>query len=285
MLLANSSWREILHLRCVHSGLRQAGLASQMLGVLLILLADVFHQLFVGPQRRRELDLERLRVHDRIDDGGFVFQRSQIYARIALDRVQLLAVRMAAEIEPELIVEANSIDDQSVPLPFADGVAVPGGIGIVGVFGLVQEDLSEAVNVALEQEKDVRVCLLDDAPGIGSDARDAGRQAIGLGIVLGSLDSKTFLPSAVISIVSPDINPWATSPIGPPPFHTPERSTRPSERRGVGPCGLAGPRPRPLPFFVSAFALPPAGAVDCAGVSAGSLPVAGEVGCWACPRS
>src|SRR5271155_5278727 len=47
------------------------------------------------------------------------------------------------------------------------------------------------------------------------------------------------------------------------------RSGCPSGRRGVGPAGTAGPRPRPLAaaFAVSGFALPPAGAVASDGLN------------------
>src|SRR5215470_5123251 len=40
--------------------------------------------------------------------------------------------------------------------------------------------------------------------------------------------------------------PCARSPTGPPPCQTPEKSGRPSASLGAGPCGAAGPRPRPV---------------------------------------
>jgi len=80
-------------------------------GVLLVLLADVFHQLFARPQGGLELDLEGLGVGNRIDDLGFDIQRAQVGSRDAFDGVQLLGMRVPAEIEPELVVVADSVDD------------------------------------------------------------------------------------------------------------------------------------------------------------------------------
>ena len=57
--------------------------------------------------------------------------------------------------------------------------------------------------------------------------------------------SMIFLDQGVREISSPGINPWATSPIGPPPFQTPGKSGFPSAMRGVGPVGRA----LPLPFL------------------------------------
>src|SRR3984885_7197123 len=59
-------------------------------------------------------------------------------------------------------------------------------------------------------------------------------------------ESMTLLPSGDSGIVSPFATPWARSPTGPPPCQTPDRSMVPSGRCGAGPCGTAGPRPRPV---------------------------------------
>ena len=69
-------------------------------------------------------------VSSRIGDGGFDLQMTEIGAAETLDDVQLFGVRMAREIEPEFIVEADGIDHQGVAVPASDGIAVPGGIGI-----------------------------------------------------------------------------------------------------------------------------------------------------------
>ena len=68
-----------------------------------------------------------------IVDGHIDRQVSQIGAGVALDGMQLFRVRMAQIIEPEFVVVSDRIDHQRVSFPMADGMAVPGGIGIVGM--------------------------------------------------------------------------------------------------------------------------------------------------------
>src|SRR5438093_3119768 len=91
---------------------------------------------------------------------------------------------MTAEIKPELIIESDGVDDERVALPAADRVTVPSGVEIIRMFADIHEDLAIAVNISLEQEKDMG-WRLHDSPWIGSDARYTGRQAIRLRIVLG----------------------------------------------------------------------------------------------------
>ena len=66
------------------------GRARDVLDVLVVLVADVFHQLLAGPQRGRVLDRERPRVGAGIVDRRDVLELAELRARIALDRVQLL---------------------------------------------------------------------------------------------------------------------------------------------------------------------------------------------------
>src|SRR5271165_2259702 len=75
-------------------------------------------------------------------------------------------------------------------------------------------------------------------------------------------DLKIFSAAGVIGITAPLGIPWAISPTGPPPCQTPERSTVPSARWGVGPLGRSGARRRGAagPAAVAASTLPPAGA-------------------------
>src|SRR5579863_8750093 len=55
---------------------RQSSAAAHVLRVLLILLADVFHQLFVRTEASGEGQRERLRVVARVDDGDLVLERA-----------------------------------------------------------------------------------------------------------------------------------------------------------------------------------------------------------------
>src|SRR6516225_3892405 len=60
-------------------------------------------------------------------------------------------------------------------------------------------------------------------------------------------DSIRALAAGSKGIVSPFVSPCSRSPTGPPPLHTPERSTDPSGRRGVGPEGADVPERPPAP--------------------------------------
>ena len=152
--------------------------------ILVVFLADVFHEFVSGLKSGGEGQLEWSGVCTRIVDRDFIDQSSKILSRPAFSRVQFCGVGMASEIEPEPVVESDSIDDKSVAFIVSDRVAVPRRIEILGMFSLVQKDLAVAVNVSLEQKE--HVCRrLEDSPGIRRDARYAGRQAIRLGIVLG----------------------------------------------------------------------------------------------------
>src|SRR5437016_272706 len=127
-----------------------------MLRVLLVFLADVFHQFFAGLETCVERHLEWLGVCTGIINRDFIDQSTEILSRVAFDRVQLLRVRMTAEIEPELVIESDRIDDQSVSFEVPDRMAVPRRVEIIRMFALVQKDLAIAVNVSFKQEKDVR---------------------------------------------------------------------------------------------------------------------------------
>ena len=68
--------------------------------------------------------------------------------RPALDRVQLLGVRRALAIEPELVVEADRVDDERVlAFPAADRMAEPRRIELRRMLAAVHEDLAVAVDV------------------------------------------------------------------------------------------------------------------------------------------
>src|SRR5580704_15695761 len=77
-----------------------------------------------------------------------------------------------------------------------------------------------------------------------------------------SCDLRVFMSASAhgsITTSSPGLSPLVMSPeLLPPPDHNPEKSGVPSGRCGVGPAGVAGPRP-PLPFAAPLVA-PGAGA-------------------------
>src|SRR5262245_1915779 len=100
-----------------------------------------------------ELHGERLRIGAGIGDRGHDLELAELGARIALDGLELLRVRMADEVEPEEVVEPDRLDDERVALPVADRVAVPRRLFVVGMPAAIHEDLPEAVDVAFEQEE------------------------------------------------------------------------------------------------------------------------------------
>src|SRR5689334_3401992 len=99
---------------------------------------------------------ERPRVGAGISDGDLFGENAEFRALIALDRVELLGMRMPDEVEPEFVVEADRIDHQSVVFPFTGRMPVPGGVGIGGMRATIHKDLTIAVNVAFEKNIDVR---------------------------------------------------------------------------------------------------------------------------------
>src|SRR5262245_45098320 len=88
---------------------------------LVVLGADVLHEVDAGRREAgRELQLNRLGERTWIVERELVDERSVIDARPSLDRVQLLGVRCASRVEPELVVVADRIDDERVAAPRSD---------------------------------------------------------------------------------------------------------------------------------------------------------------------
>ena len=152
--------------------------------ILVVFLADVFHEFVSGLKSGGEGQLEWSGVCTRIVDRDFVDQSSKILSRPAFNRVQFCRVGMAPEIEPEPVVESDGVDDKGVAFIVCDRVAVPRRIEILGMFSLVQKDLAIAVDISLKEKEDVGR-RLQDSPRIGRYARYAGWQAIRLRIILG----------------------------------------------------------------------------------------------------
>src|SRR5262245_26823022 len=88
---------------------------------LIVLRADVFHKFDILTHAARgELELYGFRVRAGIVDREVVDQRAEIGPREPLDGVELLRVRRAAAVEPELVVVADSVDDERVTFPTTD---------------------------------------------------------------------------------------------------------------------------------------------------------------------
>src|SRR6266516_650435 len=163
--------------------LPHSGRPLDVVHVLIIFLANVLHELFARYEAGGKSQLEGPGIIARIVDGDFVDQGTEVFSSPALGGVQLLRVRVSAEIEPKFVVESDRIDYQRVAFPVSDGVPVPGRIDILGMLAAVHEDLPVAMDVSFKQEEDVRWSL-HDPPGVGGDTRHTRRQAVRLGIVL-----------------------------------------------------------------------------------------------------
>src|SRR5881296_2125317 len=152
--------------------------------ILVVFLADVFHEFVSGLKSGGEGQLEWSGVCTRIVDRDFVDQSSKILSGPTFNRVQFCRVGMAPEIEPEPVVKSDSVDDEGVAFIMCDRVAVPSRIEIVRMFSLVQKDLAVAVDISFKEKEDVGR-RLEDSPGVGRYARYTGRQAICLRVILG----------------------------------------------------------------------------------------------------
>src|SRR5579864_8737617 len=124
-------------------------LALNMLHILIILLTDIFQDV-ICLKSSVPIQSERLGVRSWVIDGSFPFQVPQVRPAIALDGMQLFGVRVPREVEPELIVESDRVNDQTVSLVLADRFAIPSWIRIRGMLAPVHENLAVAVNIALK---------------------------------------------------------------------------------------------------------------------------------------
>jgi len=110
-------------------------------------------------------------VSARIIHHRLIIKMIGIRASIALGHMQLAGVRVTRKIEPEQVIESDRIHHQSVPVPFADGIAVPGRIRVRGMARPVQENLAIAVNIPFKEEEDAGGSR-HNLPGIGRLAWD-----------------------------------------------------------------------------------------------------------------
>src|SRR4029450_2393300 len=149
--------------------------------VLIVLLADVFHQVVARlNQRRLKGHRKRPRVGTRIIDGYLAHQMTGIHPRPPFDRVQLLRMGRRSSIEPELVVEPDGVDDEGVVLVPTDGMTEPGWLEFGGMLAAVQKDLAERSH-PLGQDVHMRWLLvrvvLDEPERIRTGPQQTQRQA------------------------------------------------------------------------------------------------------------
>ena len=83
----------------------------------MVLVADVLDQVHIRKQLLALCVRQRLRVRLRIVDGDLDIHVPDVAAPEPLDQVHGLAVRMAAAIEPGLVVEAGGVNNQGIAVP------------------------------------------------------------------------------------------------------------------------------------------------------------------------
>src|ERR1051325_10523462 len=157
------------------------------LAVLVVLETDELHQIRmtipVGTQQPAgELQRNWFGERSWIFDGEDVFDAAPVRTGPALDRVQLLGVRGATAVEPELVVVADSIDHQRVTFPVADRMAPPVVHPVLRMRAPVHIDDAMRPGIArLVQDVDVRetcgLIFVSKLPRIRVHARHAHRQA------------------------------------------------------------------------------------------------------------
>ena len=84
-----------------------------------------------------------VRIGLRIVDHDFDIHVAEVTAPEPFRQSHRLAVRMAAAIEPGLVVESHGLDDEDVAVPFADRVTQPARFRILRMRAAVEEDLTE----------------------------------------------------------------------------------------------------------------------------------------------
>src|SRR5262245_1517826 len=86
-----------------------------------------------------------------IFDRHFILDRIEFGASETLDHVQRIGMSVALQFG--LVVEADRIDDESISLPLADGVAQPTRIGINWMWG-IHRDEPECSRILVEDRNE-----------------------------------------------------------------------------------------------------------------------------------
>src|SRR6185295_5008596 len=170
--------------------------SAQMLGVFLILITDVFHQLVFGQQDVGADDRKWPSISARIVDRDLFRQCPECCSAIPLYGMELFGMRVAKEIEPGPVVEPGSVHDQDIAFSPTDRMPIPCRVQIQGMFAAVHEYLAEAVDVSFKHEEHVRGCF-DDPPRIRSQARHSRWQAVRFRVILGQPGLQTPLASRI----------------------------------------------------------------------------------------
>src|SRR5262252_3548979 len=97
----------------------------------LVLIANELDQLLIERKLVAHANGERLRVRFRVVDRYVDFEVTVVRSPPALGHLALRRHRAALDVEPHVVAEADSLDDERIAFPVTDGVAVPPRLKIV----------------------------------------------------------------------------------------------------------------------------------------------------------
>src|SRR5690242_2618045 len=120
-----------------------AGFLLEFEEVEVVILADKLHEVPIRLEDVFFLRAQRHGVGLGIIQRDVNHQRIVVRAMNAFDDVQLVRMRLPAVAEPGLVVESGGIHDQRVALPMRDGIAHPGGLGVLRVLAAVGKNLAQ----------------------------------------------------------------------------------------------------------------------------------------------
>src|ERR1019366_6996153 len=121
-------------------------------------------------------------VDFRVGERDGHFEIVLVDAAVPLLQAHLVAVRIAEVVEPGTVDETDSIDDEGVAVPLADGVAETGGIGVGRESAAIGPD--GAVDVHPFEEFDDAVLGLNELLGGGAAVEEDAGNAEGIALAL-----------------------------------------------------------------------------------------------------
>src|SRR5439155_497863 len=114
------------------------------------IFANAFDEFGVGKQIERYGGGPRFGVCLGVIKSDLDVHVSKVGALEAFGNTQRLAMRMPRIVKPALIVEADSIDDQSVAFPFANGISEPAWTRFRRKAAAVRENLAIMIELLIQ---------------------------------------------------------------------------------------------------------------------------------------
>src|SRR5215472_9633567 len=162
-----------------HSSVRilPAEFPSQMLEIAIVFTGG-FEDVAIRQQAHLLVDLPRLGKNLRVVDCNLNFHVSVVRPPKTFGDVQRIRRGFAGLIQPCLPVEAASVDDQGIAIPFASGITQVGWKKVVPQFAPIEKDLAPRVVGFIKNPNDAR--FLDHPPRWrrGIDPRDTPVQEV-----------------------------------------------------------------------------------------------------------